>query len=69
MEIDGLGHRIFFFFYHFFNFAFGCAGSLSLRGLSSGCSGRGLLFTTSHRFPMAAASLVAEHRLQGTELQ
>ena len=40
-----------------------------LRGLFSSCSERGLLFIALRRFLIAVASFVAEHRLQGTELQ
>ena len=42
---------------------FGCAGSLLLHGLFSGCGKRGLLFVVVRRLLIVVASLVVEHRL------
>ena len=55
------------FFHRFFSnlFIFGCTGSLLLCGLLSSCSEQGLLFVTAHF--IGVASLVAEHRLEGTQ--
>ena len=49
------------FFKNFF--FFGRIGSLLLRTAFSSCGERGLLFVAVRRLLIAAASLVAEHRL------
>ena len=50
-------------------FAFGCAESLLLGGPFSSCSRWGPLLIALHRILIAAASSIAEHRREGTELQ
>ena len=54
----------FFFFFKFYLFYFWpCWVFVAARGLSSGCSERGLLFVAVRGLLIAVASLVAEHGL------
>ena len=50
----------------FYLFIYGFAGSSLLHGLFSGCGSRVYSLAAVCRLPIALASLVAKHRLQGT---
>ena len=51
--------------YAFIFFIFGCAGSLLLHWVFSGCSNWGPLFVTTHKLLITMASLVAEQKHRG----
>ena len=53
---------VLFFFFFFYLFGFGCAESLLLRGLCSGCE-QGLLSSLVCGLLIGMASLVTEHVL------
>ena len=56
--------EVFFFFY---KFIYGCAGSLLLYRLFSGCGKKGLLFIAVCRLLIEMASLVVDYRLLGVQ--
>ena len=57
-----------FFFILIFSFTYFCVGSLLLHGLFSSSGERELLFAVVHGLLIAAASLVAGHRLAGVRV-